>query len=113
MKSLTVVGGGVTGLAAAFIAARSGVQVRVLEGSSEFGGLLRTFEIAGTRLEHFYHHFFTHDAEIHWLLKLLELEDAIIYRDSTMGVLRNGKAYSFSSPTDLLSFAPMRLPAKL
>ena len=67
MAKVLVVGGGITGLSTAYIAARCGHQVTVLEASDEFGGLLRTFPVGDSRLEHFYHHFFTHDAEIHGL----------------------------------------------
>lgn len=105
--SLTIIGGGVTGLASAYLAAKAGWRVSVLEASSEFGGLLRTFAVAGTRLEFFYHHFFTHDAELHWLLEELGIEDALTYAPSTMGILRNGGIFPFDGPKDLLPFKPL------
>ena len=57
-QRLTVIGGGITGLAAAYLAAKDGWQVTVLEASDKMGGLLNTFEIGGNRLEFYYHHFF-------------------------------------------------------
>jgi protoporphyrinogen oxidase len=112
-KSVTVLGGGITGLACAYLLVKNGVKVRVLEGSSEFGGLLNTFDIGGTRLEHFYHHFFTHDAEINWLLADLGLADKIFFRKTSMGVFRHGKAYDFNGPADLLGFTPINWPGKV
>lgn len=110
--SVTILGGGITGLACAYLLAKNGVKVRILEGSDKFGGLLNTFEIGGTRLEHYYHHFFTHDAEINWLLAELGLADRIFFRKTSMGVFRNGRPYDFNGPADLLRFSPIDWPGK-
>jgi protoporphyrinogen oxidase len=104
---LTIIGGGITGLAAAYIAAKAGMKVTVLESCNTFGGLLQTFPIAGTRLEFFYHHFFTHDVELLWLVKELGLEDHLSFEDGTMGVLRDGKIFDFNTPVDLLKFSSL------
>ena len=112
-QSVTILGGGITGLASAYLLAKNGVKVRVIEGSSQFGGLMNTFLIGGTRLEHFYHHFFTHDTEINWLLADLGLADKISFRKTSMGVFRNGKAFDFNGPADLLGFSPMDWPGKI
>ena len=109
MNKLTIIGGGMTGLAAAYLAAKKGYDVTILEGSDKIGGLLNTFEIGGSQLEHYYHHFFTQDAELHWLLKELGLEKDIIYQKTTMGVFRNGKIYDFNGIMDLLKFKPANL----
>ncbi len=109
-----VVGGGATGLAAAYLLRRNGVDVTVLEASSQPGGLLSTFEVGeGARLEYFYHHFFTHDAEINWLLGELGLEDRAIFRPTTMGMMRDGEIYPFDGPADVLTFGAMSVPARL
>lgn len=106
-SELTIVGGGITGLALAYLSARAGARVRVIEKGSHFGGLLRTFDVGGNKLEFYYHHFFNHDAEINWLIQELGLEDKLIFRNSTMGVFRDGKIYDFNTPLDLLAFRPM------
>ena len=113
MEKLTIIGGGMTGLAAAYIAAKQGVKVTVIEGSDKFGGLLNTFEIGGNQLEHYYHHFFTQDAELRWLLEDLKISDKAFYKKTTMGVFRNGKIYDFNSPIDLLKFKPVGLIGKV
>jgi len=112
MNSLVVVGGGITGLAAAYLAARAGVRVTVLEASDTVGGLLGTFEVGGNRLESFYHHAFTHDVELLWLLRELGIEDRMQFRRGTMGVYRAGRTYPFNTPADLLRFKPMGLGDK-
>jgi len=113
MRSIIIVGGGITGLSAAYIAAKSGRKVRVIEAKEQFGGLLNTFPIGGNRLEFFYHHFFTHDVELLWLLRELKLEDQIIWDNTQMGIYRNKKIYSFNSPTDLLKFKPISFFGKI
>jgi protoporphyrinogen oxidase len=103
-ENLLIVGGGITGLAAAYLAAKAHHNVTLIEAGDEFGGLLRTFPVGGTDLECFYHHFFTHDLELHWLLKELGLQDEIVYRKTTMGIYRNKRIFDFNSPQDLLAF---------
>lgn len=110
---LTIVGGGMTGLAAAYLAASKGEKVTIVEGSDKIGGLLNTFEIGGNQLEHYYHHFFTQDAELHWLLKELGIEDQTVYKKTTMGVFRNGKIFNFNGPLDLLKFTPVNIFDKI
>ncbi|MBN2106987.1 MAG: FAD-dependent oxidoreductase [Deltaproteobacteria bacterium] len=101
---LLIVGGGITGLTAAYLAAKANHKVTLIEAGGRFGGLMRTAPVAGTALECFYHHFFTHDLELHWLLKELGLRDEVFYCPSTMGIFRNGKIFDFNGPLDLLAF---------
>lgn len=112
-QRLTVIGGGITGLATAYLAAKAGADVTVIEGSDTFGGLLNTFEIGGNRLEFFYHHFFTHDAEINWLIQELGIADKLQYISTTMGTYRQGKIYDFNGAMDLLKFKPMSFMDKM
>ena len=112
--NVIVVGAGATGLAASYLLARNGVDVTLLEASPEPGGLLSTFEVDdGARLEYFYHHFFTHDAEINWLLDELDLIDDVVFRSTTMGIARDGAIYPFDGPADVLSFGAMSIRARL
>lgn len=110
---LLVVGGGITGLAAAYIAAKEGKKVAVLEAGKNFGGLLSTFEIAGNRLEHYYHHFFTHDIELNWLINELGIADKLFFKKTSMGVYTNNTLYDFNSPIDLLKFKPISFIDKI
>ena len=102
MKVL-VLGAGATGLYDAYLLRQAGLEVHVMDAARRPGGLLATFDIGdGYRLERFYHHFFTHDAEINWLLDELDLRDHVAFRRSTMGVYRDGQVYPFNGLSDLL-----------
>ncbi len=50
-KHVVVVGGGISGLAAAWYLSGAGARVTVLEGGTVLGGKLRTGELAGQRLD--------------------------------------------------------------
>jgi len=112
MKDLTIVGGGITGLTAAYFAAKSGLKVRVLEASDSFGGLIKTFDVGGTELECFYHHFFLHDKELNWLIEELDLKDQLLSKKTSMGVYTQGTVFKFSTLSDLLKFKPLSLISK-
>lgn len=110
---LTIIGGGITGLSAAYLAAKDGWEVTVMESSSQLGGLMSTFQIGGNRLEHYYHHFFTNDAELLWLMGELNIAEKIEFRKTTMGIFRNNKIFDFNDPGDLLKFTPMGIIDKM
>jgi protoporphyrinogen oxidase len=112
-QKITVIGGGITGLSAAYLAAKDGWDVTVLEGSAQLGGLMGTFQIGGNRLERYYHHFFTNDVELLWLLNELKIIDKLAFRKTTMGIFRKNKIYDFNSPNDLYKFAPMGIMDKI
>jgi protoporphyrinogen oxidase len=113
IPDLIIVGGGITGLTTAYLAAKKGQKVVVVEASAGFGGLLATFEIGGNRLEHYYHHFFTHDEELNWLIKDLGIADKLFFRKTSMGVYNSGKIFDFNSPVDLLKFSPINFIDKI
>jgi len=113
LPDLVIIGGGITGLSAAYIAAKKGQKVTIIEASKNFGGLLSTFEIGGNRLEHYYHHFFTHDEELNWLIKDLGIQDKLFFKKTSMGVFNNGKIYNFNSPFDLIRFNPINFIDKI
>lgn len=111
--SLLIVGGGATGLATAYIAAKRGEKVTLIEASDKLGGLLSTFDVGGTKLEYFYHHFFTHDREINWLLDELNLSQDIHFVETKMGMYRHGRIHPFTTSKDLLLFPGLSLIDKL
>ena len=66
---VAVIGGGFCGLAAAWELGRRGVRATVLERDAEIGGLVGSFPAGGTRIEKFYHHWFTNDVHVMELIR--------------------------------------------
>src|SRR4051812_24659094 len=56
---LVVIGGGPAGLTAAYLAAKQGYAVTVLEGTDEIGGISKTAKYKGYRFDIGGHRFFT------------------------------------------------------
>ncbi len=104
-----VIGGGVAGMAAAYRLIQAGHKVALYEASPFMGGLVRTFEVGGGRLESFYHHIFSTDTTVAGLIEELGLGDQLVWRDSRVGFYHGGKLYDFVTPLDLLRFTPMPL----
>lgn len=113
INDLVIIGGGITGLSAAYMAAKEGKKVTLIEASATFGGLLNTFEIGQHKLEYYYHHFFIHDQELIWLIQELKLSHQLSFEETSMGVLNNGKIYPFNTFLDLLKFKPIRFIDKI
>jgi protoporphyrinogen oxidase len=106
---VVVIGGGVAGMAAAYRLMQSGHDVRLFEASPFMGGLVRTFEVGGGRLEAFYHHLFSTDTTILGLIDELGLGDRVVWVDSKVGFYDGGRLYDFVTPLDLLRFRPLPL----
>lgn len=104
-----VVGAGFAGLSAAHDLVRAGHRVLVLEADSEVGGLAGSFEVGGTRLEKFYHHWFTNDEHVMDLIKELGHDDRILLRPTRTGMYYAQNFFRLSTPKDLLGFTPLPL----
>ncbi len=102
-----VVGGGLTGLTAAYHLSKKGHRVVLFEREPYLGGQASTFEVEGTPLERYYHHIFTGDAEMMELLEELGLMRRMEWLASKVGFFYQGEIYDFVTPFDLLSFKPL------
>ena len=109
-KTAIVVGGGYTGLAAAYDLCRAGYDTTIYEADSDIGGLAGTFEPtpgSGYRIEKFYHHWFNSDSAILGLIKELGLESQIKYFPSNNGIYSTNTIFRLQTPLDLLRFSPL------
>ena len=107
MREIAVVGAGLTGLVAAWRLAAAGEHVTVFERYPRPGGLVATFDAGGERLECFYHHVFTTDADYLALAGELGLAAEIEWLPSRMGIFSGGRLWDFGTPASLLRFAPL------
>jgi protoporphyrinogen oxidase len=107
---VVIVGGGFTGLTAAYALSKQGKRVCVLEADSTPGGLAGTFEFGdGVTLEKFYHHWFNNDVYVPELVKELGMEGDVILLPTRTGMYFNGRMWKLSTPLDLLRFKALSL----
>jgi len=106
-KHVVVIGGGFTGLAAAYELERRGIRVTVFEGAKDVGGLASGFMVGNTPLERFYHHFFTIDSDLIGIIKELGISDKIIKRSTSTGMCFSNNLFRLSTPLDILHFKPL------
>jgi len=104
---VTIVGGGFTGLTAAYELVKKGISVTVLEAESEIGGLAAAFEVGGEKLDRFYHHWFTNDLDVMRLIEELDLRDRVEINPTNTGVYYANNFFKLSTPWDLLRFTPL------
>ncbi|WP_284757518.1 NAD(P)/FAD-dependent oxidoreductase [Agrobacterium sp. fls2-241-TYG-188a] len=108
VNDVVIVGGGFTGLTAAYVLSKQGLKVRVIEADTEVGGLAGTFEFNdGVRLEKFYHHWFNNDIHVPELVKELGMEGDIVTLPSRTGMYFNGRMWKLSTPLDLMRFTAL------
>lgn len=104
---IAVIGAGFCGLAAAYELGLRGIRATVLERDDEIGGLAGSFDAGGTRLEKFYHHWFTNDVHVMRLVEELGQSDRVLLRPSRVGAYYAHQFFKLSSPLDLLRFSAL------
>jgi protoporphyrinogen oxidase len=109
---IVVVGAGFTGLAAAHELALRGLRPTLIEAATEPGGLAGTFRVGDTRLERFYHHWYTSDRQVMDLVQRLGLTDRVITKPVGTGVYYANSLFRLSSPIDLLKFRALSLTGR-
>ncbi|QQR52412.1 FAD-dependent oxidoreductase [bacterium] len=108
--SVAIIGGGFTGLTAAYELAKAGCHVTIYEAGNTLGGLAAGFQLAdGTPLERAYHFLYTTDNYMIELSQELGVADKLHFYPSSIGAFYRGKLYPFTTAKDLLSFGPLSL----
>jgi protoporphyrinogen oxidase len=108
-----IVGAGYTGLAAGYELAKRNLRPTILEAEPEPGGLAGTFQVGETRLERFYHHWFTNDRALMELAAELGLSDSLVHRHTRTGIYYANSLFRLSSPLDVLRFKPLSIVGRL
>ncbi len=112
-KEVGIIGGGITGLVAAYRLSQKGYKVTVLEKSMDLGGLAGGFKLGGESIEKAYHHIFQTDKDIIKLTDELGLADKLEWKKGSIGMFVNSKLWPFMTPKDLLNFSPLGFFDKL
>ena len=107
-KNIAIVGGGFTGLTAAYKLTQLGAKVTIFEAGASAGGLASGCTIQGEALEKAYHFLYKTDKYMLRLLKELNLENKLYFYKSSVSTFVDGKLFPMSNPADLLKFSPLK-----
>jgi protoporphyrinogen oxidase len=103
---IAIIGGGITGLSAAYDLLESGHEVSIFEAAGFTGGLASGFLDDGWEwpLEYYYHHLFTSDKYIIRLADELGISDKLYFPRPITSVVFQGGVVPFDSPKAWLTF---------
>lgn len=112
---VAIVGGGFTGLTAAYELTKRGHRVTVFEKEKTLGGLAHGFKRPGWEwhLEAAYHHLFTSDHAVLSLIAELDLTKKLLIVRPITATLWNNTMYPLDSPVHLLTFPCISLVDRL
>ena len=106
-SNVLVVGGGFTGLSAAYRLGQAGCRVTLVEAGDTLGGLAAGFEMVGAPLERAYPFLYQTDEHIIALADELGIGDRLRFHDSSVSTYYDGVLYPMMTPLDLLRFKPL------
>ena len=106
-SSTAVIGGGISGLAIAYWLSKSGTPVTLYEASDQLGGLGTFFQYRNVFLEKFYHCMLPSDKHLLGLLREIDLENKVYWKDTSFGFMHKGELYGLNTPLELLCFRPL------
>lgn len=106
---IAIVGGGFTGLTAAYELAKHGHHITLFEKEKTLGGLAHGFKQPGWdwHLEYAYHHWFTNDNAILSLARELGLQQKLLTLRPVTATLWRDRMYPLDSAESLLAFPGM------
>src|SRR5687767_594530 len=96
-----IIGGGITGLGAAYRLGKAGRRVLLLERADSLGGLAGCYVFPEFSIERYYHHEFFDDAAFFQAVRELGLDAEIVTGKSSVGYLVGGKIYPLDTPADI------------
>lgn len=108
-----IIGGGITGLTAAFYLLRAGHRVTVFEARSGIGGLASSFDFGPFFWDKFYHCILTSDAPLLQLLDDLGLRQELRWTETKVGFFAGDRLHSFTTTLDFLRFPILSVWQKL
>jgi len=112
-QRIAVLGAGPMGLAVAYQLALDGHRPVVFEADDRVGGMTATMDFGGLDIERYYHFHCTSDLAFLQMLQELGLADRMRWVATKMGYWYQGRLQPWGTPTALLKFKGLSLPAKI
>jgi protoporphyrinogen oxidase len=104
-----ILGGGITGLTAAFYLLRAGHDVTLFEARPQLGGLASYFNFGSFWWDKFYHCILTSDAPLLQLIADLDLENELRWTETRVGFFSQGKLHSMTTTAEFFRFPVLSL----
>jgi len=105
--NVAIIGGGMTGMAAAHELAGRGIPCTLFEKEEILGGLAGSFQVNGAYLEKFYHHLFNTDTAIIEIIQELGLGSQFQWHETNTGLYHGNSIFRLATPMDVLRFTPL------
>lgn len=112
-RRIGILGGGITGLTAAFYLLRAGATVVVIEARPEIGGLASYFDFGSFAWDRFYHCILRSDLPLLSLIEDLDLSAEMRWTETKVGFFTNGALHPMSSTGDFVRFPALSPYEKL
>jgi len=104
-----ILGGGITGLTAAFYLLRAGAEVTIVEARPELGGLATSFDFGPFHWDKFYHCILTSDLPLQKLIEDLGLSSEMRWTETKTGFFTGQGLHSMSTTWEFLRFPLLSL----
>ncbi len=108
-RRIGILGGGITGLTAAFYLLRAGADVTVIENRSQVGGLATFFDFGEFTWDKFYHCILTSDGPLLQLIDDLGLTAELRWTETKVGFFARNSIYPMTSSLDFFRFPLINL----
>jgi protoporphyrinogen oxidase len=103
-----VIGGGLTGLVAAYRLVRDH-EVDLFEKMPFLGGCLSSYNVNDYWIERYYHHCFSGDSGLFALINELGLSDTLEWKTGTTGYFASNRIYPLNTPLQILLYPHLSL----
>lgn len=115
---IAILGGGITGLTAAYTLSKEGHEIVIYEAEETLGGLARGFYHDGWEwpLEKAYHHIFANDTDIIQFAQEIGFEGIFLQSPTTNSLYKTDKGYEIfpvDSPLNFMQFPLLQMPEKI